>query len=105
MSNNYLFVGNDNYIEVDALSDGASGALINDATVSVTLKDSAGVDVLGQAWPLTLNYVAASNGRYAGILQDTLALVKNAQYQAVIDVDGGGYQAHWERWYRAIERR
>lgn len=91
-----LHVGNDNLIEVSDLKNVASGAYINNATVTVTLKDADSVNVNGQSWPVTLNYVTASNGKYRATLVDTLALVVDDTYYATVIADAGdGLKATW----------
>lgn len=93
---NIVYIGNDNYIEVDGLKDKATDAYINDATVACTLKDSGGNNVTGQSWPLTLSYVASSNGKYRGLLDNALVLTARKMYTAHITVVGGGLDAAWE---------
>jgi hypothetical protein len=91
-----ILVGNDNLIEVLDLKNVATGSYINNATVTVTLKDAASVNVTGQSWPVTLNYVAASNGKYRATLVDTLPLVVDETYYATVVADAGdGLKATW----------
>lgn len=88
-----LWVANDNVIELSNLRD-LDNAYVNSATVSlISLVDRAGAGVTGITLPLTLTYVAASNGKYRGTVQDTASLVDDTTYLAVITVDGGGLQA------------
>ena len=91
-----IFVGNDMLLEVSGLKDDVTGDYLNAATVTVTLKDSAGSNVSGQAWPLTLSYVTASNGVYRATLIDSLSVTANARYVATVIADGGeGKRAQW----------
>lgn len=93
-----LYVGNDMLIEVAGLAEVLTGAAINDATVTVTLKTDAGVSVTGATWPLSMAYVANSSGIYRVTLPDTLSLTADASYIAHINADGGdGRMGHWER--------
>lgn len=92
-----LYVGNDMLLEVSGLRDDVTGDYLNAATVTVTLKDSAGVNVTGETWPLALAYVTSSNGVYRATLKDTLSLTANARYVATVIADGGeGKRAQWE---------
>ena len=91
-----IYVANDNYIEVDALANGATDAFENSATVTATLKTSGGAEVAGQSWPLTLNYVADSDGTYRGILDDALSIVAGTTYVVHIEATASGLTAHWE---------
>ena len=97
MSNiNVLLVGNDNILEVASLKNELTGAFLNAATVTVTLKDAANVNVAGDTWPKTMAYVTGSAGIYRATMLYTLALVADARYSAVISVNGGaGLQAAW----------
>ena len=83
-----ILISNDNSIQVEC-QDPRTLAYINNATVTCTLKDANGVNVVGQSWPLTLVYVSGSNGLYRGILEEELVLVGQAPYFAHIDVDAG----------------
>lgn len=92
-----LYVGNDMLLEVADLKDDVTGEHLNAATVTVTLKDSAGVNVTGETWPLALAYVTSSNGVYRATLKDTLSLTANARYVATVIADAGsGKRAQWE---------
>lgn len=92
-----LYLGNDSTIELAGLKNGLDDVYANTATVQVTLKDSAGVNVVGATWPLTMTYVTGSNGIYRATLDDALSLVRDARYTAIVTVDaGGGLKARWE---------
>ena len=97
---------NDNLLRVDGLTDIISGAYVNDATVTVTeIRDSSGTLVTGQSFPITLAYVAASNGRYQGLLEDSLSLTAHGKYTARINIVGiDGKRGHFKRAIRAMER-
>ncbi len=84
-----LFHESDNLLELDGLQDALTLAFINNATVTARVLDRAGTEVTGQTWPLTLGYVAASDGDYRGNLSDTLALDKGQVVTVEIIADGG----------------
>jgi hypothetical protein len=77
MSLEVLSIGSSNLVRLDALTNASTGAYVNDATVTFTLKDAAGSVVSGLA-NVSMPYVAASNGRYEGIIPSSAALALNA---------------------------
>jgi hypothetical protein len=92
-----IFNLNDNLLELVGLKDVVSGSFANSATVTVTLVDKDDVEVAGETWPLTMSYVAASDGLYRAVLKDTLTFVVDDLYTAKIDAnDGADRQAHWK---------
>ncbi|MEQ1636708.1 MAG: hypothetical protein ABL903_08440 [Methylococcales bacterium] len=102
---NVLLIGNDNSLELNGLRNAITDAYVNDAMVAAVLKDMAGIDLPGQPWPLVLPYVAASDGCYRGILQDTLTLKHDQHYRLQIAAQGDGLTATWEAVIKAEIRR
>ena len=91
------FLANSNILDLLGLANHVTGAAINGATVTVTVKDSAGAEVAGQVWPATMSYVAASSGDYRAILSEDVTFLANKNYRAFIDADAGpGLVGHWE---------
>lgn len=91
-----IHVGNDTVVEVRGLSNEVSGDVLNSATVTCTLKDSAGNAVAG-ASSLAMSYVTSTDGVYRATLPYSLSLTANARYTLHIDVNAGsGQRAHWE---------
>lgn len=76
-----ISIGSDNIVRLDRLKNASTDAYVNTATVTFTLKDASGAVLQG---PTTMSYVAASNGRYDGIIEDTLSLPENASYTVEI---------------------
>lgn len=93
-----LLIGNDQTLEVTGVQDEISGAYQNSKTVTATVKNIIGVEVSGQSWPLTLSYVADSNGDYRGTLEDGLVLVNGKNYIIEITVDAGSDLIAFWRW-------
>ena len=92
-----LYVGNDMILEVEGLTDEATGDFVNDADVTATLYTTAGAPVPGQTWPVPLPHLADSNGIYRATLADTLALTPNQRYRARVVADGGpGRRSQWD---------
>src|SRR5207244_3075665 len=83
-----ISIGSDNTVRLDALTNASSGAYINNATVTFTLKDSTGAAVLSNQ---TMSYVSASNGRYEGTIPNgtTSTMAQNAQYTIEITATSG----------------
>lgn len=80
----------DNTVSVVGLKNDRTGEYVNDATVKVTgVYDKAGALVAGGSFPLTLDYVAASDGDYAGVLPQSLELRANAVCEVVLEIDAG----------------
>lgn len=84
-----IYIINDNVIELTGLQNAVDEAYQNTATVTVTVKDADDVDVVGETWPLTMNYVSGSNGDYRANLADTLTLVDGSRYYATVTADAG----------------
>lgn len=93
-----LYLGNDNVLTLVGLQNDISAAYLNAATVTVTLVDSDGTEISGETWPLTMTYVATSDGNYRATLPDTLTGLTAADaLTAKVSADGGaGLQGYWE---------
>ena len=85
------WIGSDNMLEVDGLTNNLTGAYINDATVSCQMKTDAGAN---EGSSFSLSYVAASNGTYRGVFTDTDAadLTDGATYYCEITITGDTYK-------------
>jgi len=81
-----LYINSDNLIKLTELKNRLTDAFINDATVTVTAKDLTGTTVSG---PITMDYVADSDGVYAGSIPDTASLDVGSRYDLVITANGG----------------
>ena len=99
------FVANTNNLDLIGLKNAATGQFINDANVTVTVKDAAGVEVSGETWPIPMDYVVASNGNYRGVMSHTIALLPGKTYTAEISVDADESIAFWAYDFRAINRK
>lgn len=78
-----LNILSDNTVEVDGLA--KNGSYINDATVRLTVKDNSG-NALAGATNLTLSYVAASSGKYRGVVPSTVSLDLKGTYWGEITI-------------------
>jgi hypothetical protein len=80
----------DQLLTVTGLVDPTTSTFVNDATVEATMTDMDGVEVVGQSWPLTLAYVAASDGDYQALLEDDRVLIEGQFYFCEMVADAGG---------------
>lgn len=86
---------NDMIIQVDKVTDQITGDLIDDATITATLKDSAGDNVVGIAWPVTLDFV--STGLYRKQIDKAAEVVDDGIYTLIVDLTTPtDNDAHWE---------
>lgn len=80
---------NDTLITLSGLTAAGSGAAVSAATVTVTVKDTAGDEVAGATWPMSMPPVVGSAGTYRAVLPAELAVTPERQYTAEISVDAG----------------
>lgn len=100
-----VYVANTNVIELTGLTDAVDDTPINDATVTLTLKDADGNEVAGQTWPAPMDPVSGTDGLYRGIIEDDVEMVVGALYVAHVDVDAGPDRiGHWEFNFKARTR-
>lgn len=90
-----LYQSNDQTVEVDRLRDRLTGSYLNSATVTSTLYDSAGSTVTGLN-ALSLSYVAASNGKYRGNVEETFAPALGDNYEIWFFGNEGSSYFHLE---------
>lgn len=92
-----IYSKNDNLLELRGLANAATGNYENAATVTATVVDSTDTEVPGLSWPLTLAYVAASDGDYRGEIGDGASFVVGTDYTAKITATvSGGPTGYWE---------
>ncbi len=90
-----LYKSNDQEVEVIGLKNNITGAWLNAAVVTATLKDPAGANVTGLT-ALPLAYVALSNGDYRGHVEETFNPTAKDGYTLHIDASEGGVVLHLE---------
>lgn len=93
---NVLYLDNDNDLILEGLKWKFAGTFVNDAVVTGRIKDAAGVDVPGVAWPVTMDYQTGSDGDYVGTADKAVTLVTGTRYFAHIDAVKGSADGHWE---------
>jgi hypothetical protein len=91
------YYANDHELTATGTQDSA-GVYLNSATVIATMIDAAtAVEVPGQTWPLTLSYVADSDGDYSGVIEYDLAVVAGQRLLLLVTVNAGvGARGNWE---------
>lgn len=99
-----LFPGNDLTLRVNGVRDEVTSDYLNAATVTAVVKKTNGEEVAGQTWPLTLDYVAASNGNYIGNLEAGNTIVKGRTYKVEVTAQYGGFAGFWSEDVPARER-
>jgi hypothetical protein len=92
-----IYKDNDNLLQLSGLKNSSTDAFVNNATVTLTaIKDSAGNNVAGISWPLTMGYVAASDGDYEVTVDKAVVISASHHYTAFIDAVASGLDGHWE---------
>lgn len=100
-----LFVGNTMTVLLSGLQFEGESDYINDAVATVSIFSSNGTGVTGETWPLTLVYVASSNGNYEAVLNEDLELAKNRSYVVEVIAEKDGNEGKWRETVVAAERR
>lgn len=103
ISGGHLYIGQDNMVfwgdrnvPKSGLYDNNLEKFINDATVTFTLKDSAGSTVSG-ASAQSMTYVTGTKGVYEGTLEDGVSLTENSVYYLEITATASGDRVGFRR--------
>ena len=98
-----LYIGEDNVVfwgDTDipgsGLYDTVTKSFVNDATMTFTLKNSAGSAVSG-ASAVSMTYVTGSQGCYRGVLEDGVSLTENSTYYLEITATGSSDRIGFRR--------
>lgn len=102
-----LYIGSDNVLEVNALTNTVTGEFEAGASIEVTITDSEGVEVAGQSWPVTLDHVEPEEGEdetgnYRANLSDTLEVTEGALYSVAIVANVGSTKRRWKKSIKAV---
>lgn len=103
-----LYAGNNTIdVELVGLKDASESTFINDATVTVTIFEEDGVtEVTGETWPVSMLYVAASNGDYLGVVSANSNIVAGSKYMISISAqDTDGNKGEWINYAIAARRK
>lgn len=74
-----LSIGSDNLVEVDGLKNEKTDQYVNDATITMVLRDSA-MEIISGEEALSFSYVQSSDGRYYGTLPNSIVLTSGSRY-------------------------
>lgn len=96
-----LFINNDTIVELDTLVDASDGTFVNDATVTADVDTLEGDSI---ASGISMAYVASSDGKYQGTIQDTLSLVVNQFYLITVTAIKAGTKGTWELKAQCVPR-
>ena len=101
-----LIVDNSIYVQHVLTNPTQDPIYVNDATVTVTIKDSNGDNVAGETWPVDMDYVAASDGIYRATLAPNSNIEVDSIYTIEIDAtgNGDGLVGKWEHSVKAKKR-
>ena len=83
-----LLINSSNVIQTVVTNPLQDPIYVNDATVNVTIYDSAGDELSGETWPQQLDYVAASDGVYRKTFAPFVNLIENENYTIKADIVG-----------------
>lgn len=91
MSATPLYIGVDTVVTYGGMQNPITAAYINDGTVTCRIVDLSGTAVTptGFTWPVTLNYVSASDGIYRGTIDKSIAISAGLSYFLEITAVGG----------------
>ncbi len=82
-------------VELRDLRNAADNSYVNTATVAVSIKDAAGTNLAGATWPVSLGYVAGSNGLYQGVVASTLGVSVGDVVTVYITATATGLDGEW----------
>ena len=78
---NVLYLASNSVVQLGSVQL-STGEVIDDATVTFTLYDKDGAEVVGQVWPTALS-ATENPGQYQGTLESTLELQHNWTYTGI----------------------
>lgn len=102
-----VFILNTNTLFLEGLHEAdrtSDEDFVTDAEVSATLLDADGEEIAGQTWPVTLDYVADSEGDYTASLSADLDVDEDDEGTIVVDFTSGSKTGRIERPCRFIKR-
>lgn len=89
------YSSNTHLVEIDNLTDESTGAYINSgATVTADIYDVTAAGVVGSS-SITLTYVAASNGKWRGVMPYSVVLPSGNSFKLRVTATFSGAQGFW----------
>lgn len=104
MSSGVYFINNSVLVQVLGLRNAADDSYVNNATVAVSIKGADGNNLAGETWPVTLAYVAGSNGDYQGVISSAVSVAVGDIVTLYITATATGLDAEW-REHREVKAR
>lgn len=99
------FLSNTNVLDLIGLKHAIENTFINDASVTVTITDEAGVPVVGQTWPATMAYLAGSDGNYRAFINASVVFIARDNYYAQISAtDTSSRVGFWKYLFKPQDR-
>ena len=89
------YIGADNVVQLGGFQNAIDSTYLNAATVTCTIKDTSGNEVSGISWPVTLDYVAASDGIYRATIDKAITLTFGNIYYVEITATESGIDGFW----------
>jgi len=100
-----IFLNNTGLVQLNGLKDAQTKTPINDAVVTITLKDADDVEVPGETWPVALSYVDGSDGNYSATFSDLIEVQDETDYTMSVTVTAlDGSKASWDEPVTALVR-
>ena len=93
-------IGNTSTARLSGVSE--AGTPVEDANISITLYDRAGVEVVGQGWPTQM--LSVGGGVYEATLESDLSLQCGRPYQAIVTGTRGDAVLNIRDWAKAVVR-
>jgi len=90
-----IHIGNDTVVTLTGLQNAIDSSYQNSATVTCTIKDGSGSAVSGVTFPVTMDYVAASDGIYRATIDKALAVSEGVTYYVEVTAAEGGVDGFW----------
>ena len=92
------FVGNTLVVSLTDVKNSQTGTADIGATVTCTVRDSAGNEVTGVNWPVSMPYDAnaVDGAGYYGVVDSTLAIKNGRQY--IVEINATGSSSEVGKW-------
>jgi hypothetical protein len=97
-----IFWKNDNYILLEGLRDAATGEFVNDAVLTLDVMDANRLPLSG-ATGISMDYIAGSNGRYKGLIDDSVQTTIGTKVYVTITCSN--YGCRWDEIPVDVEKR
>jgi len=90
-----LYENNDTVVEISGLQNGITKQYINNGSASFVVQKD-GIDVTGQAFPVTMIYAPNTRGVYRGMLSAAADVAEGDIVDIIVSVTGGGLSGQFK---------